>query len=102
VAQTNLKNIEVQMARDPLRRLATLSGPADEFQRNGLGSFHGLTQLVDDVPGVAAVRWADEPAGSRFVLPLLAEILLLMCAAYLLGLALAFLFFRPAPEGRYA
>src|SRR5688572_24363346 len=69
VAATNLTNVDVRLARTPLRRIATLSGPADEFQRQGMGSFKGLTERVDDVPGVAAVGWADEPSPSAFVLP---------------------------------
>src|SRR4029079_2124070 len=62
VAETNLTNIDVRLERAPLRRVATLSGPADNFQRNGSGSFKGLTGRVGDVPGIAQVRWADEPA----------------------------------------
>jgi hypothetical protein len=102
VAETNLTNIDVRLDRHPLRRAATLSGPADDFQRNGMGSFEGLTARVGDVRGIGHVRWADEPNRGWFMLPLLAEILLLMCAGYLLGLVLAFLFVRRKGEGRYA
>jgi hypothetical protein len=102
VAETNLTNINVRLGRHPLRRAATLSGPADDFQRNGMGSFEGLTARVGDVPGIGRVQWADEPGSSGFMLPLLAEILLLMCGGYLLGLVLASLFLRRKGEGRYA
>ena len=102
VAETNLTNIDVRLDRHPLRRAATLSGPADDFQRNGMGSFEGLTARVGDVPGIGQVGWADEPGSIGFMLPLLAETLLLMCAGYLLGLVLAFLFVRRKGQGRYA
>src|SRR5439155_15001679 len=48
IAETNLTNIDVRLDRRPLRRAATLSGPADDFQRNGMGSFEGLTARVGD------------------------------------------------------
>jgi hypothetical protein len=102
VAETNLTNIDVRLDRHPLRRAATLSGPADDFQRNGMGGFKGLTARVADVGGIGHVRWADEPDRGGFMLPLLAETLLLMCAGYLLGLVLAFLFVRRKDQGRYA
>jgi hypothetical protein len=102
IAETNLTNIKVELARNPLRRAATLSGPADDFQRNGMGSFKGLTQRVADVRGIARVRWADEPGSGGFILPLLAEILLLMGGGYLLGIGLAMLILRRKPRDRYA
>lgn len=102
VAETNLTFVQVRLDRHPLRRVATLSGPADDFQRNGMGSFKGLTARVDDVPGIGRVRWADEPQQSALVLPLLAEILLLMCASYLLGLGIALLYMRRKSRERYA
>jgi hypothetical protein len=101
VADTNVPGVQVRMTRDPLSRAAMLSGPADSFQRNGMGSFKGLTARVSDVPGVATVRWADEPGSGGFALPLLVETMLLAVLAYLVGLALAWLFFRDR-EGRYA
>lgn len=101
IAETNLANIKVRLDRHPLRRAATLSGPADDFQRNGMGGFKGLTERVADVPGIGTVRWADEPRSGGFTLPLLAEILLLMCGGYLLGLVLALLFVRRKRD-RYA
>jgi hypothetical protein len=89
VAQSEVANIAVRMERDPPMRIAILSGPADQFQRRGQGSLPGLSQLVDNVDGVAAVQWADEPAPSQFVLPLLAELLIPLLIAYLIGLGLA-------------
>jgi hypothetical protein len=102
VAATGLNDIKVELARNPLRRSATLAGPADDFQRNGMGSFKGLTERIADVPGISRVHWADQPGSAGFVLPLLAEILLLMLAGYLLGLGLAMLVLRRKPRTRYA
>jgi hypothetical protein len=86
--------VTVKLRRDPAARVAVLSGPADEFQRRGQGSLKGLTQLVDEVEGVAAVQWADEPPARQFVVPLLAEGLIPLVLAYLVGLAIAWLIRR--------
>ena len=99
VASTELPGIDVRLARDPLSRSATLSGPANDFQRRGMGSERGLTGLVADIDGIGSVDWADEPARGRG-LPLLAETLFLLTLAYLAGLALAWLFWgRKGREG---
>lgn len=45
----------VRLERGPLRRRLLLSGPADDFQRAQ------LVQILDDIPGVADVRWATPP-----------------------------------------
>lgn len=89
-----LPGVAVAFPRDPIARTAILSGPANDFQRNGMGGLPGLTQRVAEVPGVAAVRWADEAAGSDGW-PLLAETLIMAALAFLLGLGLGRVFFRP-------
>ena len=101
IVQSELPGISVTMQRDPLARVAILAGPANDFQRNGMGSQKGLTQMVDDVPGMAMARWADEPQ-SGFVLPLLAESCLIALVAYAISLALAWLFWGRKPRDRYA
>ncbi|MDB5693822.1 MAG: hypothetical protein JWO81_2885, partial [Alphaproteobacteria bacterium] len=53
-----IAGIRVRMARDPIRRVAIMSGPADDIQREGLGSEMGLSDYVRAVPGVAGVHWA--------------------------------------------
>ena len=96
-AQGELAGIDVRMARDPLGRAATLSGEANDLQREGLGSGPGLKDYVREVDGVGAVRWADEPAAGG--LPLLAETLILLVLAYAVGLGLARLLWgRPKRE----
>ena len=86
-----LPGIAVRLEREPLSRSAVVSGEADEFQREGMGSGWGLKDYVGSVGGVSAVRWDDEPAA--FALPLLAETLILVAAAYLIGFGLGALLF---------
>ncbi len=86
VADAEIPGVEVRLVRDPPTRTAILSGPADAFQRNGQGRLKGLTQLVDEVDGVARVYWADEPGPHERGLPLLVESLIPAVFAFLLGL----------------
>jgi len=88
VAATELPGIHVGLDRDPLARAATLSGRADDFQRNGLGGQPGLTEIVAATEGVGSVRWADR-AGGGGGMPLLAELLVLLVLAYSIGLGAA-------------
>ncbi len=99
VREAAVAGVEVRLPRDPLSREAWLSGPANDFQREGQGLLPGLNDRVRAVPGVAGVRWEDGPAGGGGLrLPLIAETLLLVLGAYLLGVALAWLLFRPRRE----
>jgi hypothetical protein len=82
-----IPGIRVRMARDPIRRVAIMSGPADDIQREGLGSEMGLSDYVRAVPGIAGVHWTDAPGGPGG-LPLLAETWILHILAYALGLGL--------------
>lgn len=93
VARTEIAGVTVRMQRDPIARVAILSGPADDFQRHGQGSFPGINERVESIPGLAGIAWTDEPAPGGLRLPLLAETLLLMAGAFLIGLSLGFLFF---------
>jgi hypothetical protein len=93
VAAAKIEGVDVRMAHSPLKRVAILSGPADEFQRFGMGSLKGVTQRVEDVKGIARAEWVDRPP-SGFVLPLIAESLLAAAIAYLLGLGFGWLLWR--------
>ena len=86
-----LPGISVRLERGPLSRAAVLSGEANDFQREGMGSGWGLKDYVRSIGGVSAVRWDDEPA--PFALPLLAETLILVAVAYLIGFGLGALLF---------
>jgi hypothetical protein len=92
VAATELPGIEVRLARHPIRRIAILSGRADDLQRHGMGSQPGLDGYVAAVPGIAGVHWADQPGGSGG-LPLLAETLILLVISYALGLGIGWFLF---------
>lgn len=100
VGKAELPGIAVRLSREPLARVATLSGPANDLQREGLGSQKGVSDYVRDVEGISEVRWADSPnAGGRLV-PLLLEILALAAFAYLAGLGLGWLLWgRRRSEG---
>lgn len=78
-----MTQVQGHIERDPIRRTLVLSGPADDFQRSE------LVRIMDDVPGVANVRWKD--ARSTFALPLLAEAELGGLICFGLGLLLAYL-----------
>jgi hypothetical protein len=53
-----MTGVSARLERNPLRRRLILSGPADDFQRAE------LVQILDDIPGVAGVRWATPPKPS--------------------------------------
>lgn len=107
VARSEVKGISVQMNREPLARVAILAGTDDPFLRCGSASFirgnrdcsmarretdvPGINDRVAAVPGMAGLRW--EPRGR--VVPLLVETLGLTLLAWLVGLALGWLIFRP-------
>ncbi|HEX8481802.1 MAG TPA: hypothetical protein VF650_07870 [Allosphingosinicella sp.] len=91
VAETELPGLQVAFSRSPLARAATLSGPANDLQREGLGSQKGVSDHVRDVEGVSSVRWSDQPGGAGRVIPLLLETLALVALAYFTGLGLGWL-----------
>ena len=97
-AEAELAGVRVDMARDPLARAAVISGEANDLQREGLGETGmGVKDYVRQVEGIASVRWSDEPADGG--LPLLAEILILIAFAFLIGLFIAWLLWgRPKRE----
>ena len=103
-AQAVLRNAElpqvtVRFPRDPLRRVAILSGPADTFQREGLRRFPGINGRISGIPGVAGIAWEDDPQNAERALPLLAELMALAGAAFAIGLGLGWLRFRQKNAG---
>ena len=97
-AEAELPGISVEMARDPLARSAVISGQANDLQREGLGETGmGVKDYVRQVEGLSSIRWSDETDAGG--LPLLAETLILIALAFLIGLAAAWLLFgRPKRE----
>ena len=95
VARTELPGIQVRLSRDPLARDATMSGPANAFQREGQGSLPGLNDVVGEVEGISNIRWSTPPASpgnQARIMPLLLETILLVIPPYLAGLLLGWLF----------
>ena len=90
-----IPGVEVRMSRAPLSRTAILSGPANDFQREGIGGMPGLNGRVAAVKGVSAVRWDAEGGG----FPLLAETLILAALAFLIGVGIGWRLFRPRRVG---
>lgn len=95
VSEAAIPGVEVRMQRDPLARTALLSGPANDFQRQGIGGLPGLDERVAGVAGVSAVRW-EAGGGGR---PLLLELLGFATLAYLIGVGIGWRFFRWRPQG---
>lgn len=93
VRSAGIAGVEVRMDRDPLSRTAILTGPANDFQREGIGRLPGLNDRVAGVAGVSAVRWDSGGGG----VPLVAELLGLAALAYLIGVGIGWLIFRPRP-----
>ena len=98
VARTEVPGIDVSLGRDPLTRVATLSGQANDFQRNGKGSLPGLNDVVGEIKGISRVQWTDQDPSAGT--PLIGETLLLIAGAFLIGVLLAWLIWaRKRPEG---
>jgi hypothetical protein len=57
----NVPGVTATMQRDPLARTAILTGPADCFQRRGLGSLRGIDGRVLTIPGMGRVEWSNQP-----------------------------------------
>jgi hypothetical protein len=99
--------IAVRMSREPLSRVAVLSGTDNAYLRCGSASFirdngdchvgprdsdvPGFSQYVERIPGMGGVRWT--PQGK--VMPLLGELMIMFGLVYALGVGLGWLFFRP-------
>ena len=56
---TNMPAVDVRMERDPLSRTAVVSGAANDFQREGLGSYPGINDRIRTIPGISRVRWEE-------------------------------------------
>lgn len=100
VTEAEITGVGVTFPRDPLSRTAVLSGPANDFQREGMGEMPGLTGQVAAIEGVSKVRWSDDPATGGDAWPLIVEVLAATTLAYLIGIAIGWLLFgRKKHEG---
>ncbi len=59
IADVNLPGVTARMQREPLTRKAILSGPADQFQREGMGSLPGIDGRVLAIPGMGSIEWTN-------------------------------------------
>ncbi|HEX8640287.1 MAG TPA: hypothetical protein VF704_03930 [Allosphingosinicella sp.] len=98
VRRSELTTVQVRFPRDPLSREAILSGTANDFQREGQGLFPGINDRIRDMAGVSGLHW-DEPGTQRRMMPLLLETEFLVFLAFLIGVGLGRLVFRPRREG---
>ena len=78
-----MEPIRAVVERRRSSRTLVLSGSADNFQRGE------LVRILNEVPGVASVRWANSSPGST--LPMLLEVELAALLSFGLGLLLAYL-----------
>lgn len=99
VREAEIPGVGLRMQRDPLARRAHLSGPADDFQREGTGYFPGLNDRVLGISGMGAIDWADGRADRGWALPLLIETEALVLVFFGLGLLFGWRLFRPRREG---
>lgn len=53
----NVPGVSVRIEREPLRRRAVLGGSANDFQREGLGSYPGVNDRIRALPGIGGLRW---------------------------------------------
>ena len=61
IEASQVAGVEVRMKRDPMARVATLSGPANDFQREGMGQFPGINDRIREIEGIERVEWANPP-----------------------------------------
>ena len=59
--EAEVPQVQVRMKRSPLRRIAVLSGRANDFQREGQGLFPGINQRIEEIPGIAGIEWSSPP-----------------------------------------
>lgn len=60
ISEAGLAGVQVDFARDPVSREAILSGPANDFQKEGQGLFPGINDRIKAIPGVSGIRWEGE------------------------------------------
>jgi hypothetical protein len=76
-----MTQVTARLHQHPLTRRVVLSGPADDFQRQG------LVDLMNQIPGVESATWSNDGGGT----PLIVEALIMAVLGFLFGLLLAYL-----------
>ena len=87
--RTMLDHYEMQavtehLERQPLTRRVLLGGPADDFQRSE------IKRMSEALPGVGEANWEAERGRTGFLLPLLAEAMLIALVSFAVGVILAY------------
>ena len=75
-----MTQVTAHLHQDPLSRRVMLSGPADDFQRQGLIAY------LDQIPGVESATWSK-----RGGMPLIGEGMIVSLLGFLFGPLLAYL-----------
>ncbi len=75
-----MTKVSAHLHQRPLSRRVMLSGPADDFQRQG------LIEYLDRIPGIESATWSK-----RGGMPLIAEGMIVSLVGFLFGLLLAYL-----------
>jgi hypothetical protein len=60
-----LPGVRARMQRDPIARVAVMTGNANDFQREGMGQLPGINDRIGAIPGIASVRWDDTDCCAR-------------------------------------
>lgn len=76
-----MTRVKGHLHHNPLTRRVLLSGPADDFQRQGLAGY------MNQIPGVSDTSWSSDGGGT----PLIVEGLAIALLGFLFGLLLAYL-----------
>ncbi len=117
---SEVPGVQARMSRSPLSRTVFLCGRTNDFQRNGTlawrggaSDFPGLDGRMLQVGGISGAVWDPAaptpngvsptcpPAGPGMAgggLPLLVELFGLALIAWLIGLGIGWLLFRPRPK----
>jgi hypothetical protein len=61
VVASQVSGVDARMQRDPMSREVVLSGPANDYQREGMGQFPGLNDRIREIEGISSLRWANPP-----------------------------------------
>ena len=75
-----MTQVTAHLHQHPLSRRVMLSGPADDFQRQG------LIDYLDQISGVESATWSN-----RGGMPLIVEAMIVSLVGFLFGLLLAYL-----------
>ena len=96
VAKTEVPGVCVALGHDPLSRTATLTGPADRSSATARASSRGSTRSSARSRALPACSGRRRRPRQATSIPLLAETLLMIALAYLVGIAIGRLAFgRP-------